>query len=456
MSNKGFNIVTIIFVVGKVILSVILCLFVIRMPMIYAQKKISYNEAAKAGIKNALEQETDHKVQRKIERVVERYPMEIVIRYNEELIYETLPNLEVIDGKGLINMHVVMEEANVVLTGPKGEYDIWYSIYKISDGEYIWRVFTYQAILVAIIVTISLGILLIIQYNLVRPIKKIKRTIKRLELYELDKIESSNDSLNSRLGIFAKKLKWKIQNYNKVQTRLEYEVEQEKGRLRHTVIVSRAFIHNLKTPLHQFFLENDEVAQDNRSGNRELSIWAKRNANKAEVVLNKINEILRLLDEKGAICVDSMNRVDLVELFLTVKQGFYGRLSLRELSVHVDVPQKLVVDVNETAMALTFDNLLSNAINYAVVGTEIACAIFERDTIITIVVENETTNENIERIERYGGSYELIGVKEGTCSSGNGLYLLREISSMYQGEFFIDIIGSRVRSGVRFKKQDKN
>lgn len=433
---------------GYTVVTIALVLFIIQLPKIYETRQINFNNDAKIALEQALQNSDLAVVQQELAQVVVDFPMELVVEKNGAPIFQTIPITDFGMLRNLLNKEAIFEEsAGIVQVGDQ-QYKIWYSIYRLSDKEYVQTIFFYQTILIGVTILISMVVSLIVQRYLIRPLSKIKKTLKKLEGYELDSIEGGDDVLNKKLDLFAKKLKKRIQGYNKKQTELEYKLEHERNILSNTVLISRAFIHDLKTPLHQTLLENEEVLENKTLQNKALKTLAKYNMDRADQSLKTINEVLSVMDSNGLKIIDSNEEVDIIALFSEIKNEFNYLMAKRELFLLVELPETLSIYVNRTAMKLTLHNLFSNVTQYSKENTEIYISIYVEHEILYIIFENEASKKDIERLNLHGDSYELIGMQETGYGSGNGLYLLQEVSELYDGVFTLKTEENKVRAMI--------
>ena len=448
MNKNNFRIPIYILMAGYTVVTIILVMFIIQLPTIYESRQIDFNSNAKVALEQALQNSDLAVLKQELAQVVVDFPMELVVEKNGGPLFQTIPITDFGTLRNLLNKEAIFEEAAGVVQVGGQQYKIWYSIYRMSDKEYIQTIFFYQTILIGVTILISMVVSLIVQRHLIRPLSKIKKTLKKLEDYELDSIEGGDDVLNKKLDLFAKKLKKRIQGYNKKQTELEYKLEHERNTLSNTVLVSRAFIHDLKSPLHQTLLENEEVLENKTLQNKALKALAKYNMERADQSLKTINEVLSVMDSNGLEIINSNDEVDIIALFSEIKNEFNYLMAKKNLFLLVEIPETLIIYVNRTAMKLTLHNLFSNVTQYSKEDTEIYISIYVEHKILYIVFENEAKKKDIERLNMYGNSYELIGIQETGYSSGNGLYLLKEVSELYDGVFTLTTGGDKVRATI--------
>src|SRR5699024_7333297 len=100
--------------------------------------------------------------------------------------------------------------------------------------------------------------------------------------------------------------------------------------------------------------------------------------------------------------------------------------------------------MNKVVARLIIHNMLSNAIKYAVIDTEIHFLIDQQENKLILICSNEATQKNIERIYRSEELFLAIedndaqnGAQEYIYSTGNGIYLIKELVNIVGGTFDI-------------------
>jgi len=160
------------------------------------------------------------------------------------------------------------------------------------------------------------SIIILIKYILVLPLTQIKANLAKIENYDFEEVLAIpvEDEINEKLHHFVSGLQNNIQNISRDFTKLEQALQVEKERLNNTITVSRAFIHDLKSPLHQTMLENE--LELSKSQDERLKTTLTYNVERAETTIQTINDILKIMDENIYDLNKIIEPVDLCKLLL--------------------------------------------------------------------------------------------------------------------------------------------
>ena len=205
--------------------------------------------------------------------------------------------------------------------------------------------------------------------------------------------------------------------------------------------------HELKTPLANIRAMADTLAR--------RPIGGETVRDYAELLMQEAKRLTRLVDNLLAYArvtdvteMYAFEPIALAELIDDVLQNFRHPLSEREFKVEVDIPTDLpLVRADRTAMMLTLDNLVDNAIRYS-----------PREHFLRVAARREGPNVAIEVQDRGVGiaTEELSLVRRKFArgrlaradGSGLGLAIVSRIIADHQGTFVLE---SKVGTGTTAK-----
>lgn len=376
-------------------------------------------------------------LQKELDSFVEEHPMEIVIREvaTEEVMYSTMKTAEVWSIRELFHEDVVLYKSQGEVATDTGKYYVSYVIYNITDGVLIEQNFRKLLMYLSILLVLIMLSLTLIIFMLLRPLENLKKAVAKMNVMNLENLIDDDNVIASDLNRFAQNLNDTTTKVARQYTELEMALQFERERLLIMMDVSRAFVHDLKTPIHQTLLENELVLDQKKIKNEETKVLANYNINRADVALKQINEILSLMDTKVQDIESKIESFDFIVVFEQSWKVFQFFITQNELGFYPDVPEELWVEMNKVSSKLILHNMLSNAVKYAKENTEIAFIIDEPvDGYFTMTCTNEASSEDIERMSHSEELFALVD-NDRDYSSGNGLYLLRELTGFLGGTF---------------------
>lgn len=381
-----------------------------------------------------------------LQQVVEQFPMEIKVMDQGEIIFQTL-RLDNGQGlEGVLNKDVVAFESSGLFDRDGHEILVWYSLYHMPSQDFFSQLVQTQTWIIAGAFILMFLMLSTIQYFVLKPLLKMKKTLAYVRQNRFDEIVEADDDLNEELTDFATETGKTIKHVNKKNTELEVLLNYQKQRLENEMMFTRVLIHELKTPVYQTLIENQYRTKSEMDEKMiELSEY---NANRMDVILEEINQIIRLLANN-----DSEEEVyqtfDLIEhtrkAILLVKQ------SIKEKSLMVDVvaPETLMVKNQEMIVRMLIHNLVSNMVFYSLEQSTIEIDIDSKDDQVTMIFKNESDQSNINRLKQSEQLTNIIDTNH-QYSTGQGLFFIENLVSMINGSYQREIIDHEIVIRITF------
>ena len=197
--------------------------------------------------------------------------------------------------------------------------------------------------------------------------------------------------------------------------------------------------HELKTPLtilkgHLTGMLNKVKGYENRE------VYMERSLAVVEKMETLVKELLYLskTDESQK---SEYKMIDLAELLRVQIADVTELLSEKELSLTVDIPDKLLCEVDSAQMERALQNILINAIRYSPNGEEINISLSnEKNTnIVFCKIENTGVTIPEEEISHLFEAFYRVDASRNrnTGGTGLGLYIVRKIMDLHHAKYGI-------------------
>lgn len=197
--------------------------------------------------------------------------------------------------------------------------------------------------------------------------------------------------------------------------------------------------HELKTPLtilkgHLTGMLNKVKGYENRE------VYMERSLAVVEKMETLVKELLYLskTDESQK---SEYKMIDLAELLRVQIADVTELLSEKELSLTVDIPDKLLCEVDSAQMERALQNILINAIRYSPNGEEINISLSnEKNTnIVFCKIENTGVTIPEEEISYLFEAFYRVDASRNrnTGGTGLGLYIVRKIMDLHHAKYGI-------------------
>lgn len=181
--------------------------------------------------------------------------------------------------------------------------------------------------------------------------------------------------------------------------------------------------HDLKTPLTSvvgYLTLLDESPGIPLAQRAKYTGIALEKAYRLEQLINEFFEITRFNINNITL---ERNRIDLRMMISQIVEEFYPMLKEKNLAVHIDIPEKIVMFADSDKIARVFDNLLKNAVNYCYENTSIIIGARIRKDRVVIKFRNLCDEIPQEKIDRLFDKFFRVDSARTTATGGSGLGL---------------------------------
>ncbi|MBD3311604.1 MAG: HAMP domain-containing protein [Candidatus Magasanikbacteria bacterium] len=194
-------------------------------------------------------------------------------------------------------------------------------------------------------------IFLLLSLRLLRPIKQISKSVEYLNLgrYDISIPVTSRDEF----GEFAKKMNELITNI-RVRDREKYEF-----------IASAS--HQLRTPATVVRTYTDLLTEEmSRAKNKKKFMpYIEEISRGNKQVLAIMNDFLQYIELSDNYLATNLEKVNARKLTEEMIGSFEDEIKSKKLKVQVDVPSKIIINVDLGRFKVILDNLIDNAIEYS-------------------------------------------------------------------------------------------
>lgn len=396
-------------------------------------------------IKEALEKNDSEAITKALDKAREQDQFDIVVIEGKEVIYKSIPFQFGDTLLSRVHEGAVTRVSQGEYKTSTNTYKVWYSVYKLSESDFL-AAYIVNLLWITIFATLLLALTVFLIFrNLFDPLRTVKKSIKAAQDYDFENIKDEEDTVNRNFKKFANRLESDITAVSRQQTELETQLQMNREHLKNAMVVSRSMIHDLKTPVHQSIIEND-ISEREHQDLEDLVKVTQRNQEINEGIIQEINTILKMLRTESTV-EPEITEIDLVTLITKAITRFKSSLQDKDLYVNFDAPEEAVIKTEESAMILLINNLLSNMTQYTQDHSELFITIDQTNNQIMMRFENPANKEDIKRMkktEQLFNTVENPNTEKYEYSSGNGLYLIKDLTHMIGGTYSLNIKNDHV------------
>ena len=439
--KNSFRILTIVSFFVYIVLAVIFVVNLVQLPDNYKKEEKKYIVNMEKELKSILELQ-DQEIEKQLNDLIIKYPMELVIYDNDQVLYQTVPVLEGTKNTsnllGSINQEAVLSEVQIAYeVGGRG-FRVWYSLYHLANNQYLQSFLARQTLLFTMAFLLLVIAIYFYQRFLLLPLKRIQASIAKLENYEFEEVKGGKDKVNEQLSHFASNLQSDISAVSMKHTELEQKLQIERERLRNTITVSRSLVHDLKTPIHQNLLENEYIKKHIDEDAKEIRSVIDYNIQLNEKLMKAVNEVLAIMKGDFYNFTSTQQIIDVNATILDTLKLFQKTFEEKGNTLDFQTAKDVVIHANYASFQLLIHNIITNMARYAKENTEIRIEIYATQNEVTMKFINLSSTENILRMKKSENLFSSLDFemdKEHSLSSGNGLFLINDLAYLLNGKY---------------------
>ena len=411
----------------------------------YGQKELEYVKGIETELTQAMSNQEE--LNDSLEILTDTYSMEVVVELEGEIVYSSLSLSGDQNYQNMISEKALAVESGGIVEADGQEFYVWYCIYHMSTVEYVEAYLSHQNLLILVAFIVLFLLIMLLQYFLLGPLYRVRDSIDKLERYDFDDVDAGEDELGRKVNAFSTKLNRTIKAVSRNNTNLELSLQLERERLNNTIQFSKALVHDLKSPVHNMMLENELMVEKLDDSNNEAKDIGDYNIARTDVLLRDINSVLKVLNtDIYKINLDTED-FDLVTLAQEAAKLFRTAMLKKEMSFYLEAEESIMVHLNKITIQLLFHNLISNMVQYGLENSELEIGIEAVVETVHIITRNESSAVNIKRMESSQQLFNIVveeTTKEHVYSSGNGLFLIRDLVLLLGGEYQYSADGPQV------------
>ena len=342
----------------------------------------------------------------------------------------------------IITSDELLTEAGYVFTLLGSDYTLYVQSDTVSVNqatEAIW-----QTVPLVILGIFFMSILFSVIYSryITKPIIELSSTSQKMAQLNFEPHGNSNRSdeigiLSDSLNTLADNLQHTLAELKKSNSELEAEISKERELEKKQQEFFPAASHELKTPLtilkgHLMGMLNKVKGYENQESYMERSLAV------VEKMETLVKELLYVSKTDGKQRTE-YKTIDFAELLRVQIADVTDLLSEKEISLSVDIPDKILCDADPAQMERAIQNVLVNAIRYSPNGEAIYISLSNDKNTVSCKVENTGVHIPEEMIPHLFEAFYRADTSRNrnTGGTGLGLYIVRKIMELHHAKYGI-------------------
>ena len=311
-------------------------------------------------------------------------------------------------------------------------YDLETNSAKLGNGKYIRGIVQTSEgsswyLTFAIIITIPL-VIAVIMYGGYRIIRSSLKPVRQMTETAEDISRSNDLSKRIELGQGSDEVHRLGVIFNEMLSSLERSSEREKR-------FSSDVSHELRTPITIIMAESEygtkytDTVEEAKESFEVLEIQS----NRMTTMINEILEMTRL-DSKVEIQKEEVMLSDLLKIYL---EDYKKLFKIKNIQLHVNIEDGILLLANESLLVRVMDNLLSNALKYA--KSEVSVTLAKRNRIILEISDDGVGISDSEKKNIWNRFYKVDKSRTTSedSSSGLGLSITKKIVQLHDGKIAV-------------------
>lgn len=365
----------------------------------------------------------------------ERYPLDLIVLEDDEIVYKSSKALDIDLFFDIVSDKAVLYEAKGSMGTDTASYRFLVRLYHFPDDVYLMPFLSKQIIILSLSFIIITLAFFFIMNSVLKPLRKAKESLEHLQNFEFDQIKSSDDVINQKLSHVSSQIGNAMTQASHRYTDFEKDLEISRQRLNNAMVVSRSFVHDLKSPVHQQIMMNELIVDEVDVHDTPITV-ASMNIGQSTKLMDRLNEILKVLNQDNLTFENNISDVDVTSLTYSTLRYFGQNFTKKHLLVTIDAPETCILQSNEVILQLLIHNLMSNISQYALTNSDVLIRIVPSDDTVELIYENQSTQENIQRMHKSENLFNVLSDNyEHKHSSGNGLFLIKDLATLANGNY---------------------
>lgn len=445
MKNKYSRTINIVSICN-IILYIILCSFYLvnlkKFPDEYQKIERNQIDEIQIAVKSSLDGDANQIVS-KLAIVTKENPVDLLIYKGKTQVYSSSSSFNRENFSGATNKQSVLFESQGNYTNENlDNYEVFIRVYRLPYTETLVPFIMKQFILLALCFLILIICLFIIIRFILSSMMQAKNSLELMlenEFKEVAMTNKANDAINESLRDVSTKINHNLDDISREYSQYEQELEKSRLYLDSVLLVSRSFIHDLKTPIVHQVYENEIFSTTIM--NDESKEITEMNIAHGESLIKQINDILKFMSQPDI--VEKLNTdlkdIDINALMIQIFRQFKNQISSKHLDMDYISDESVILYRNEVLIKLLLHNIISNMTQYASDNSTIVVSALHTDSNeIELSFTNTTDAENIQRMLQSQNIFNILEKNRNhEYSSGQGLFLIKTITEMSDGIYTV-------------------
>ena len=326
-----------------------------------------------------------------------------------------------------------------------------------KGSKAILRIVVVNFIILAVTSVWVYGVMALIIYSVILYflLKKYFNEIKR-DYHKL--LEATNEiadgnldvEIDENLGVFEP-FKEEIE---KIQSGFKKAVDEEvKSQRMKTELVTNVS-HDLKTPLTAIitYVNLLKIDQDPERQKEYIDVLDRKSL-RLKALIEDLFEISKASSKSVNL---NIANIDIVNLFKQVKLEMEEKITEANLDFRLDIPEdKVIVALDGQKTYRIFENLIGNAVKYAMPHTRVYVKIAAEDGDAVFQMKNVSATELTFNPEEITERFVRGDSSRNTEGSGLGLAIVKSFVEIQKGKFWIETEADLFKAEIRWKLVDK-
>ena len=142
-----------------------------------------------------LNSNTDSSISIKMDELIDRYPMEVVVEKNNDVVYNSVPVLGSINMIGKLNQEALPIESQGTYNG----YNLWFALYHVPNATYMAPFMKKQGVIIALALLVLSFVVILTRRGFKDPLKQLKTSLASIKEYDFDNIQDGHDDINIQM-----------------------------------------------------------------------------------------------------------------------------------------------------------------------------------------------------------------------------------------------------------------
>lgn len=393
-------------------------------------EKISKTQESVSAIIN--ERANNAQIAEKLTAVANKYEMELIILDSEnKTVFTTFPGITITNIRDIFEGDEVLYKSQGVVPTVNGDLNVMMVIYQVSAREYLNGQFVLLIVYITVLFLMLIFITNLVNRFLFKPLEDIRTAIQKMRNFDVATLDE-NTAIGAEFKEFVIGIGETLENATKQYTDLELVLLFDHQRLDFLLKIAKGSLHDLKTPLYQSLLKNKNFLVEQASYEDVVTYNITRN----ESLLTRINYLLNSITENVNSGENELEYFDVIDLFYEIEADFDVLIEQKHLTMDFSSTENTMVYQNKFALKMIMHNMLSNAVKYTIENSEVETELNVDKKQVEIICKNIATEADFRHLQANKFS---VAIKNENFSSGNGVYLIKELAKTLGGEMILQL-----------------